>query len=166
MKALVLALLLTLGAGACKAQTDRVITVPGHADEWVPMTMPEGYPGYWEQNLICLNQVYGFGGSGAGTVRPTPFTTLAQLTFFTAGDSNFTDRNGKLVYGEFFPPDTIVVATALKDHPKLVRHEMLHAMGVMYHPIIPFVECGLWNVKPGENTLPYPVTGGALSHGQ
>lgn len=142
-------LLFLVFAPACRAQ-DRMIGMPGKADPWVQLQTPSSYQGFWDQNLACLDEVYGLGGVGYGTVRPDPFTTLGALKFYAAGDSSFVDRAGRPVYGEFYPPDTIVVAALLADHPKLIRHEMLHAMGIMYHPIIPFVACGLWSIKPYE----------------
>ena len=161
-------LIVLLWPNGCGAQVeDRRVSVPGNADVWVPMTTPDDYAAFWEANLVCLNEVYSPGGIGYGIVRPTPFTTLERLRFYAAGDSSFVDRIGRPVYGEFFPPDTIVLAALLTDHPKLVRHEMLHAMGIMYHPVIPFVACGLWDVKPLQRgvTPPYPVSG-VLLHGQ
>ena len=168
MRAAILVFLMLLMAAACGAQVeDRRISVPRVPDQWVPMTTPDDYAAFWEANIACMDEVYNRGGIGYGTVRPTPFTTLERLVFFAAGDSSFVDRIGRPVYGEFFPPDTIVLASALVAHPKLVRHEMLHAMGIMYHPIIPFVACGLWDIKPLNRGLtpPYPVSG-ALVHGQ
>lgn len=152
--------LVLLFSAACGAQEDHKVGSLSPST-WTPMETPAVYAEHWKKNVACFDEVYGRGGAGYGTVRPTPYAAFEDMTFFTAGDSAFIDRRGMPVYGEFFPPDTIVLATALKDHVKLVRHEMMHVLGIMYHQVVPFVSCGLWSLDLKERAAMLAPTAGA-----
>jgi hypothetical protein len=114
-------------------------------DPWVQVPMPDIYPGLWAVNQACMDKTYAYGGDGAGTVKPQAYTTVEQIKWYVAGTEWFTDRQGRALYGMFVKPDTIVLAGMKLFDTRLVRHEMLHAMGVSYHPLIPFHTCGLFD---------------------
>lgn len=125
--------------------SDSKIGRSGPPSPWVPIAASETYAALWALNVVCLDEVYGHTGVGAGVPRPLPITSLDQIQWHVAGDSVFINRDHQEVYGQFFPPDTIVLAGRYLFHPRLVRHEMLHAQGVGEHSVVPFVACGLWS---------------------
>lgn len=126
MRALVLALLLSLIPACATAQQTVTITelVPG-----------AGVRELWVKVLSC-----------AGSLHDTT-KTFEQIRFFER-DSTY-DAAGDLVLGEWAPPDTIFLTSGFERIGWIVAHEMLHHAlngppGGNPHPLDPFMfPCGL-----------------------
>jgi hypothetical protein len=132
--ALALILLVVLAGAVCaqKVQVGRLL-----ADPWVPITALPTYRGFWDKNVACLAQIPKLELLEAVQV-PSHWAPFDSLHFYVAGTTTFINPGGRIVYGQFFPPDTIVLAGKLLQDERLVRHEMLHAQGWDYHPLVPF----------------------------
>lgn len=135
---LFVALLALLGMAApqtCAAQKVQAQMRPAHV--WVPITPLPMYRTAWDRNIACIAQIPGL-HLLEKVVLPTPKALLDSVKWFVAGSDTFINRNGREVYGEFFPPDTVVIAGRLLQDVRLIQHELLHVMGWDYHPMVPF----------------------------
>lgn len=139
-------LLVVLLATACEGQM--VFTRAGKAhggtpSAWVRITPLPQYADWWKKNEVCLTQIIALDLPDPVDM-PQPLAPFDSLKWYVAGDSMFVNHRGSAMFGQVFPPDTVVLAGLLMQREKLVRHELLHVRGFIGHPMVPFVNpCGV-----------------------
>jgi hypothetical protein len=126
-------------AGACEAQKVQNVGTRPTPDVWVPVPALEVFTEWWSKNLKCIGEIPSLRLPDRVDI-PRHYTELAGIKWFVAGDDDtFVNPSGKEnIMGQFFPPDTIVLAGLNLTDEWTVRHEMLHAMGWAGHPMVPF----------------------------
>ena len=133
-----LALACSLAPQTCAAQ--KVLSANAGkrpADTWVQITALPEYQTWWAKNETCLDLIPSMKLLERVEV-PAYQAELNQIHWYVAGTTSFVNRDHRDVLGQFFPPDTVVLAGLLVQDERLVRHELLHAMGWNYHPSVPF----------------------------
>lgn len=100
-------------------------------DGAVPFTPPPSYQALWDSAQACTGRRGDFG----------------ELRWYVAPA---IERGGEL-YGGHTNGTTIYLAAGWTDHPMVVKHEMIHALGVHGHPSTPFAApCrATWETWPG-----------------
>lgn len=104
-----LALLLALAATGCAF-------VPEDAEPFAP---PPEYRQLWDSAQACTGRTGRF----------------EELQWFVTPD-NFECAGG--IRAGCTRGKTIILSALYKDHPMVVKHEMIHALGVRGHPKVPF----------------------------
>jgi len=85
-----------------------------------PFTPPASYRVVWDSAQACTGRHGRFGA----------------LRFFVVPGDGFDTPDGREAGRT--SGTTIYLSEAYVDHPMVVKHEMIHALGVHHHPAIPF----------------------------
>jgi hypothetical protein len=132
-----LLLLSVLLIGTCALAAQKVQTRQLPANPWVAITPLPNYRIWWAKNEACLSLIPAMKLTERVEV-PAYFVEFDAVHWYVAGTTSFINHDGREVLGQFFPPDTVVLAGLLLQDERLVRHELLHVMGWSYHPSVPF----------------------------
>jgi hypothetical protein len=86
-------------------------------DGAIPIDPPDGARAIWDSAQACTGRRGDFG----------------ELRFYVVPDGELP-RNGAKTFGQ-----DIYLREKYRDHPLVLKHEMIHALGIHEHPYHPFV---------------------------
>ena len=98
------------------------VTVPPDAESYDP---PSSYPAMWDSAVACT-QLH--------TRR------FEELHFFVVPGEHSFWSHGEWAAGTTDGQGNITFAGDYMYHPMIVKHEMIHALGIDNHPTVPFAD--------------------------